>query len=310
MSILKRLTAPASLITAFAVGLSFPVLSVAQPLVRPLVMCMLFMVFLQMNWGHLRLRISNFSILLANFCIPLSFFAILYALGYPILALGAFLAGIAPTGTAAPSVISFLRQNVEYGVTSFVLTTFGITIAIPFILPHLITTSKQVQFWDIFTPIAVSTCTLVFIPVILSLILRGLIPASQNMFPRFYRATSFGLWVCCITIMLGGASNTIHQSVAPSQHWFVPACFCVALAVCVTNFSLGFFLSKKYPHEASQTLGQKNISVSVVLAQMFCDPLTTIVPLMYILCHNSWNSYQMIRLGIKDSRLEQEEGKK
>ncbi len=303
LHIIRQLFAPLSLFVGFAVGLSFPCLSVAQPLVRPLVMGMLFLVFLQLNWQQLRLRLSNFLIVIANLCIPIFYYSVFSFFGYPTLALGAFFAGIAPTGTAAPSVLSFLKQNVEYGVTSFVMTTFVITMTLPIILPFLMPASPHpVDFWTIFAKIAASTCTLVFIPVILSLIYRAIYAPINHILPKFYRAVSFGMWVCCITIMLSNASNTIQTKAANQSNWFIPVCFMIALLVCVTNFTIGFFLSRQFPHEASQTLGQKNIAVPVVLAAAYCDPLTTIIPLLYILCHNTWNSYQMIRLSIKENQ--------
>ena len=286
---------------AFVVGLSCPWLHVYQYIVRYTVMGMLFLVFLQLNWSQLRVRISNFAIVAANLAIPLTFYYILSQLDQPILAIGAFLAGIAPTGSAAPSVISFLRQNIEYGVTSFVMTTFTVAFAIPFLLPCILPSAADKSFWDLFYPIAKDVSLLVFIPAGLSLIVRAICPSMQHKFPKAYRMISFLLWVCCITIMLSNASYTIWNTLDANQRWFVPICFLIALAVCITNFGLGHFLSKQYPRESSQTLGQKNIAIPVALALKFCDPLTTIVPLLYILCHNSWNSWQMIRLGLKDN---------
>ena len=300
MKYLRLLFAPFSLLSAFAIGLSCPWLHVYQFTVRYCVMGMLFLVFLQLNWSQLRVRASNFAIVAANLVIPLTFYFVLLKLGQPILAIGAFLAGIAPTGSAAPSVISFLKQNVEYGVTSFVMTTFTVAVAIPFILPHLLPSAADQSFWELFFPIARDVSCLVFIPVALSLIVRAVAPSAQHKFPKAYRMISFLLWVCCITVMLSNASNTIWNELDASQRWVVPVCFLTALAVCITNFGLGHFLSKEFPREASQTLGQKNIAVPVALALTFCDSMSTIVPLLYILCHNSWNSWQMIRLGLKE----------
>ncbi|MBQ2620496.1 MAG: hypothetical protein IJF84_04095 [Thermoguttaceae bacterium] len=302
MKTLRLLFAPLSLLSAFAIGLSCPWLNAYKAAVPYLVMGMLFLVFLQLNWNQLRIRASVFAIVAANLAIPLTFYFIFSALNQPVLAVGAFMAGIAPTGSAAPSVISFLKQNIEYGVTAFVMTTFTVAVAIPLILPHLLPEAADKGFLELFLPIAQRVGFLIFIPVGVSLIIRWIAPSSKNRFPKAYRMISFLLWVCCITIMLSGASNTIWNELDASQRWFVPMCFLTALAVCVTNFTLGHFLSKEFPRESSQTLGQKNIAVTVALAMEFCEPMVAIVPLMYILCHNSWNSWQMIRLSLKEER--------
>ena len=300
MKTLRLLFAPISLLCAFAVGLTCPWLNVYRAAVPYLVMGMLFLVFLQLNWNQLRIRASVFAIVAANVAIPLTFYFIFSALNQPVLAVGAFMAGIAPTGSAAPSVISFLKQNIEYGVTAFVMTTFSVAVAIPLILPHLLPEAADKGFLELFLPIAQRVGFLIFIPVALSLIVRGIVPSSKNRFPKAYRMISFLLWVCCITIMLSVGSNTIVNELNDSQRWLVPLCFAAALCVCVTNFTVGFFLSKEFPHESSQTLGQKNIAVTVAVALEFCDPMVSIVPLLYILCHNSWNSWQMIRLNLKE----------
>ena len=302
MKTLRLLFAPISLLCAFAVGLSCPWLNVYRAAVPYLVMGMLFLVFLQLNWNQLRIRASVFAIVAANVAIPLTFYFIFSALNQPVLAVGAFMAGIAPTGSAAPSVISFLKQNIEYGVTAFVMTTFSVAVAIPLILPHLLPEAADKEFWELFLPIAQRVGFLIFIPVALSLIVRGIVPSSKNKFPKAYRMISFLLWVCSITIMLSVGSNTIVNELDASQRWFVPVCFITALVVCITNFGLGRFLSKEFPREASQTLGQKNIAVTVAVAMEFCQPMVAIVPLMYILCHNTWNSWQMIRLNLKEER--------
>lgn len=62
------------------------------------------------------------------------------------------------------------------------------------------------------------------------------------------------------------------------------------------NFSLGAFLGgKQYRQEASQSLGQKNLSFVIWISLTFINPLVALGPMFYILYHhlfNSWSIYQ------------------
>ena len=306
---LRHLLAPLMLISAFIVGFSCPFLHVYNPLVPWFVRGMLFLVFLQLDWSKMRLRLSHFGILIANLAIPLLFYSIFYFFNQPGLALGAFFAGIAPTGTACPALIAMLRLNVEYGVSAFVVTTLGVSLAIPLILPYLIPVELLPPdvaasgltalglFLDISFRIFKSVVSIVFLPLGVALLVRWFIPAASTHIKVVYRWTSFTLWVMTITVMISYVSFFVRSDRTIS-HTILAITAGTAVVICIVNFLTGYIIGPRgFKHESSQTLGQKNIMISFVLAQIYVlDPLAAIVPLCYIVCHNSWNTCQMICL--------------
>jgi BASS family bile acid:Na+ symporter len=66
----------------------------------------------------------------------------------------------------------------------------------------------------------------------------------------------------------------------------------VSLVICIVNFGLGALLGgREHWQEASQALGQKNLSFVIWIALTFVNPLVAMGPMFYILYHHSYNSW-------------------
>jgi BASS family bile acid:Na+ symporter len=53
---------------------------------------------------------------------------------------------------------------------------------------------------------------------------------------------------------------------------------------------------REYPREASQSLGQKNTTLTIYLALAYANPLVALGPTCYVIWHNLWNSWQLHRI--------------
>jgi BASS family bile acid:Na+ symporter len=73
----------------------------------------------------------------------------------------------------------------------------------------------------------------------------------------------------------------------------------ISLVICIANFGIGALLGgRRHWQEASQSLGQKNLSFVIWIALTFINPLVAMGPVFYILYHhlyNSWSLYQFER---------------
>ena len=66
----------------------------------------------------------------------------------------------------------------------------------------------------------------------------------------------------------------------------------VSLVICIVNFGVGALLGgRQHWQEASQALGQKNLSFVVWIALTFINPLVAMGPTFYILYHHLYNSW-------------------
>ena len=104
---------------------------------------------------------------------------------------------------------------------------------------------------------------------------------------------SFILWVILLCVISGSAMKFFYSHPGISyKYYFVIAG--ISLLICMVNFSLGYLIGgKQFAREASQTLGQKNTTFTIVLASTFSSPLAAMGPTFYVLWHNLWNALQL-----------------
>ena len=135
MNVWKTLLRPAMIFVPLGAGMFFPQVAGLNFLIRYLLMAMLFMVFLKLNVKDLKIRRSHWILLAVNLAVGISAYLItLWLTGNRTLAQAAFFTGITPTAAAASVVMGFLRGNAGYVITSFIVTTTGMALFMPFLL--------------------------------------------------------------------------------------------------------------------------------------------------------------------------------
>ena len=297
---------PMALMCAFVVGWFCPQGAVLSWTIPWFVRFMLFMTFLGLNVHKMKLRRSHFAILALNILIGVGACAILRRMGYPALATAAFFTGMAPTATAAPAIASFLRREVEYVVTSVLLTTFGIAIATPLLIPWAVgmETAAPGAFFDAFLRVAWTVVTTIVAPIVAARLLRLVYPSAQTWTKRFKIAT-FYAWVLMVTVISCRAAGFIQNPENGVKAFVLIEAALTALAICVIDFTLGFFVGEKgLREESSQSLGQKNTGVMIYFAVLYASPIAALGPTLYVLWHNSWNAIQLQYQAIKDVKAE------
>ena len=98
----------------------------------------------------------------------------------------------------------------------------------------------------------------------------------------------------------GSTDNTVQvcrEMMRADAHLVLVEIAAVTLFICAINFTLGRLIGgRAYGAEASQSLGQKNTSFTLLLALTYANPLVALGPTCYILWHNLWNSWQLHRV--------------
>lgn len=279
-------------------GALLPQAHVASWAIRWLVMGMLFLVFLQTRLTREAVHRSHAVLLLTNIALG---FAGWYAgglVGGRDVALAAFFAGITPTATAAPVVISFLRGKVDYVVAAFLLTNVIIAALLPVFLPIVLGQATP----EVFGNVLGSVGLVVFGPMLAGWIVRRVHPRATE-WPAKLRTFSFGMWVLALFLICANASAFI-RSVDTPLHVLLRIAG-ITLAICAANFGLGYLIGgRAFRREASQALGQKNTTFTIYLALAYASPLIALGPTCYVVWHNVWNSWQLHRV----SRQRQAQG--
>jgi len=278
-----------SLLFTMLVGALIPQGHVLSDWIQYLLMVMLFFAFLDIEF---KFQKSVLWVLLANVAVAFVAYMVLAPFNL-MLALAAFMTAIAPTAIAAPVIISFIQREVEYVVASVVLTNIASALIVPLALPSLIGATVQVSVWEVLQPVLV----VMFVPLILSRLVKFL-PTATQILIRNGKAFSFPIWLINLFIISAKASDFLRNDNTDSLSTLAIIAF-VSLVICVINFGTGALLGgRSHWQEASQSLGQKNLSFVIWIALTFINPLVALGPMFYILYHhiyNSWSIYQFER---------------
>ena len=144
------------------------------------------------------------------------------------------------------------------------------------------------SFWDIALPIA----SLIFIPLLGSLLLRKLWITGAGII-RKYQFLSFRLFLVNVFIAAAAASDYFRGQ--QSESLGVIAGIGLAItALCLFQFKVGEWLGRGHlPLETGLALGRKNTMFSLWLALTYFSPVAALGPIFYILAQNLYNSWQI-----------------
>lgn len=278
-----------SLLFAMLIGALVPGAHTLSFLIQYLLVIMLFFAFLDIQFKLQRFQKSVIWVLFANAVVAFSVYLVLAPFNLTI-ALSAFMTAIAPTAIAAPVIIGFIHREVEYVVASVLLTNIASAVIVPLALPALIGAELKISVWEVLQPVLV----VMFVPMILAWFVSRM-PSSAQGFVRRGKFFSFPIWLANLFIISANASNFLQNE----NHGSSSALLGIALTsliICIINFGLGALLGgRRNWQEASQSLGQKNLSFVIWIALTFINPLVAMGPMFYIVYHhlyNSWSIYQ------------------
>jgi BASS family bile acid:Na+ symporter len=288
-SFLKIYSKVFGLLATMALGALSPWAHSGSFLIQYLLMAMLFFAFLDIEFKPETFQKSVIWILLANAGVAFLSYIALASFDL-MLALTAFMTAIAPTAIAAPVIIGFIQGEIEYVVTAVLFTNVSSAIIIPLVLPFLLGAEVQISVWDVLQPVLI----VMFVPLILARLVARL-SAGIQAFIRKGKQFSFPLWLVNLFIITANASNFLRNENSDSAYTLT-AIALISLVLCVVNFGVGALLGGRQNwQEASQSLGQKNLSFVIWIALTFINPLVAMGPTFYILYHhlyNSWSIYQ------------------
>lgn len=279
------------LLATMALGASFPQVHVFSFLIQYLLMVMLFVSFLDIKFTPQTFQKSVLWVLLANLAVGFLSYAALISFDAT-LALAAFMTAIAPTAIAAPVIMSFIKGKIEYVIAAVLVTNLSSAVVIPVTLPYLLgaQTSLQISIGDVLQPVLV----VMFVPLLLAHV-ASYLPSRTQGFLRQGKRFSFVLWLINLFLISANTSNFLRKEDAGSLSTLGVIAL-ISLVLCIVNFGLGALLGGKQNwQEASQSLGQKNLSFVIWIALTFVNPLVAMGPTFYILYHHLYNSWSIYR---------------
>jgi BASS family bile acid:Na+ symporter len=281
-----------ALFLSMAVGALLPQGGALSWIVPYLLMGMLFFAFLDISITRESLHPSILGLLLANLAVPLAVYYLLRGAD-PDLALVGFITAVAPTATATPVIVSYLRGRIDYVLPAVLVTNIGVALILPFALPAVAGATVHITTAEVLP----SVLEVMFVPLLLAFVLRRFLPPVQR-FLLPAKRISFPIWLMMLFVVMAKASAFLQSnSGTPAIRlgWIA----LLSLGTCIVNFVLGAWIGgTAFRREASQSLGQKNNSFTIWIALTYLNPLAALGPTFYVLYHNLYNGYQLYRQGL------------
>ena len=271
------------------IGTVFPAFGALSWMIQYLLVVMLFFSFSQIDLRQTKFPPQLAYVVIANMVLGIGAYFVVAPWDAD-LAKAAFITAIAPTAISSTVITGLLGRNIAFVSTAVLLTNITAAVVVPLLLPLLDIADATIPTAQILTPVLAT----LLIPLIASRFV-GFLPVHARHSLMARNRYSFYLWLATLIIVVAKTVQFIEsqQDLDGSK---VISIAIISLVLCVVNFSVGYLIGgKAYAAESSQSLGQKNNSFVVWIALTFINPLAALGPTFYILYHNLYNSWQIIR---------------
>ncbi len=285
-----------TLLIAIVLGVSFHkffgYISNNLPLLLPiLIFIMLFLSFSKLEkfstskigW-HLLLALIQFVVGIGLYYIVLPY--------DPILAAGVSICVLVSPATSSPVVVNLMKGNINFSTEFLLFNSVIVAIFLPFWLGH-IGNNNSLDLLQSIKEISLHTLVVVLVPLAISIILRKAVPESKKVIARV-SFLSYYLWAFALMVIMGASAdlflsdpNADYKFAIESLMLTTFTCFCLIMGGKLLGGDKGSGIA------AGQALGQKNTVLAIWLASGFLDPMSAIVPTMWIISQNIINSVQL-----------------
>ena len=279
---------------AIVLGLFFhEYIVVLEPALPYLIFVMLYFSFNSLDVRKMRFTMFDFWLLLFQLVVSTAMYFLIRPMN-EVVAQGAFVTVLAPTAAAAMAVSLILGANISMMSTYLIACNLMVAVVAPLSF-SLMGTGTEISFWSSFLTILGKVFPLLIAPFFLAVLTRWLLPKVNQAINR-HKNMSFYLWSVSLTIVISRAIGLLMSQF--EQHksmffWMVV----VSVFLCFLQFFVGHIIGRHYGDRVAggQALGQKNTVLAIWMAQSYLNPLCSIVPTLYVIWQNLYNSFQMMQ---------------
>lgn len=282
----------------------------AEDYIMPfMIFVMLFTTFCKVNPREMRIRRWHVVMILFQLvcclavALPVHYFP---DFGYSVVAQGALVCLIAPTGTAAAVIAGRLGGNETTLTTYTIVSNLVAAVMIPLVFP-LVELHSAGSFAEQFALILRHVFPLLICPFLAAWALREFAPKAHALVVKFCGSLAFYLWGVSLVIAIGLTLRSVVNS-----HFNPHVLVLLALSgliVCAWQFGTGKFVGRHYNDYIScgQGNGQKNTLLAIWTAYTYLSPVISVAPSCYIVWQNIVNSWQLWAKGKRDAETAKRE---
>lgn len=266
---------------------------VLQPALPYLIFMMLFISFNSLDVKTMRFTMFDFWLLLFQLVVSTAVYFAIRPFN-EVVAQGAFVTVLAPTASAAIAVSLILGANISMMSTYLIACNLMVAVVAPLSFT-LIGANPDISFWSSFVTILAKVFPLLIAPFLLAVLTRWLFPKA-NVYINRHKNLSFYLWSVSLTVVIARAIGLVMNQFYEHRTMFLWMVV-ISVFLCFLQFFVGHRIGRRYGDYVAggQSLGQKNTVLAIWMAQSYLNPLCSVVPTLYVIWQNLYNSYQMMR---------------
>lgn len=275
------------MLAGLVLGLSIPVYNNnLMVLLEPLLMIMLFTVFLKSDLVHVLREIKNYKLIFYLVCaymflIPVLFFFAINPFSQK-LAIGTLLLTAMPVAVAAPALADIVKGNTALATSITIVTSILAPFTIPLIFRLLNFEHLSIDPWHIFKDLTI----IVFVPMIISQFIRKYF--SQTIQKKKHLFTPINILILSFMVFIVvGSQREVVISDSANVFFQVAFLYFIFILLHFIGFVLGY--NQRKQNKITITIGAAymNNGLAIVLAAKYFDP--SILVLM-VLTELPWNT--------------------
>ena len=198
---------------------------------------------------------------------------------------------IGPAASAAPVVVGELGGNISTMTTYVLISSLVSALMIPLVFP-ILEQSEHVSFFDAFLIILQKVSIVLLLPLVLGWLMQHFV---KNLCAKIAAQPnlSFYFWSISLSITTGiTVKNIVHSS---ASLFLLLMIAITTFLLCFVQFGIGRVIGRQMGEEvnAGQALFQKNTALSIWVAYMYLNPVSSIGAGCYVLWQNIINSLEL-----------------
>lgn len=198
---------------------------------------------------------------------------------------------IGPSASAAPVVVGKLEGNISTMTTYTLISSLASALLIPLVFPML-EPAADITFMEAFLIILEKVSYVLLLPLVLGWIMQHYLKRLCAWIVSM-PDLSFYCWAFSLSITTGITVKNIVHSTAPIMLLGLIAV--ATFVLCWIQFGIGRGIGRLLGEEVNsgQALFQKNTALSIWVAYMYLNPVSSIGAGCYVLWQNIINSFEL-----------------
>jgi BASS family bile acid:Na+ symporter len=275
------------LLAGILIGLWYPIINdILMSLLKPILMIMLFFVFLKTNLIQILEEIKDvklmvYIVIIYMFIIPVLFF-FLINLFNPKLAVGVLLLTAMPAGVASPTLTDIVKGNTALSLSIAIITSLIAPFTVPLLFGVLKISSLSINPLAVFKDLVI----IVFVPMILAQVIKRYFPLTITKSQHLFTSINVILLFLLVYAVMGSQRDVILSNPTEIIRKIV-FLYLVFILLHVIGYLTGYKQKKENKVAIAIGAAYMNNGMAIVLAATHFD---TSILLLMALSEIPWNT--------------------